>query len=93
MGGGGRGLGAGGRGRGLGFGAAWQARPEAASDYVGLKGMAGRGMGAAGRGMGGNGAGDSLALITCSTICLTLVVANSPLASCSALLEIKCASS
>jgi hypothetical protein len=30
----------------LGFGAAWQARPEAATDGVGLAGVVGRGMGA-----------------------------------------------
>jgi hypothetical protein len=46
----------------------------------GRVGVGGRRLGLSGMtidGMGGNGVGDSLALVTCSTICLTLVAANS----------------
>jgi hypothetical protein len=76
-----RGLGAGGRG------------PGADERAPGGAGIGGRGLGLSGMaidGMGGNGVGDSLALVTCSTICLTLVAANScnalkSLASCSVL--------
>jgi hypothetical protein len=57
-------------------------------------GIGGRGLGLSGMaiyGMGGNGVGDSLVLVTCSMICLTLVAANScnaleSLTSCSVLL-------
>jgi hypothetical protein len=37
---------------------------------MGLAGVAGHGMGAARHGMGGNGAGDSLVLLTCSMNCI-----------------------
>jgi hypothetical protein len=78
---GGRGLEADGRG------------PGAGGRASGGAGVGGRGLGLSGMaidGMGGNGVGDSLALVTCLTICLTLVAANScnalkSLASCSVL--------